>query len=178
MTASRYRERQVLGESGPWRTTLAENALSLREALDNQEWGAPAKYPKFADAEFVSDRQDEDELVDAFVLADGPIGNLRKRYQFRQGTEVETFLGQNLFLIDLLLIAHGKIRKYFGTGPRLDLKVVKDPEVGEDRRLFVLIRTKLHPEDALDQLDELYDDWWLDALSKADHKMSIDVEYI
>ena len=173
-----YKEHLSLGKGGSSWTTFAENVQSFREALDKQEWGASAKYPKFTDTEFASDLEDKVELVDAFLLADGPIGNLRKRYEFREGGEVENFLRQNPFLTELLLVAPGKIRKYFGSGPQLALKVVKDPEVGKDRRLFVLIRTELHPEDALDRLDELYDDWWLDMLSRANHKLSIDVEYV
>jgi hypothetical protein len=106
------------------------------------------------------------------------ISELNSLYKFRDGQAVENFLKENAFLGRLLFTAHERIREYFGPGVRLDVKVVKDPEVGEDRRLFVLIRTEMHPDDALDRLDELYDNWWLDVLSKADHKMSIDVEYV
>ena len=103
---------------------------------------------------------------------------LSSLYEFRDDQAVESFLEENAFLGGLLFITHKRVREYFGPGVRLDVKVVKDPEVGEDRRLFVLIRTEMHPDEALDRLDELYDDWWLDVLSEANHKMSIDVEYV
>jgi hypothetical protein len=106
------------------------------------------------------------------------ISELSSLYEFRDDQAVESFLEENAFLGSLLFLTHKRAREYFGPGVRLAVKVIKDPEVGEDRRLFVLIPTEMHPDEALDRLDELYDDWWLDVLSKADHKMSIDVEYV
>jgi hypothetical protein len=120
---------------------------------------------------------DADEYADVMGFSEGSIDRLHGRYRFRDEISVKNFLRENQFLVDLLYRASIKVRKYFGPSSPI-LKVVKDPEVGEDQRLFVLIETEMRPDDALDQLDDLYEHWWLDVLPEAKHKMSIDVEYV
>lgn len=178
-SAAPYREQLNLRKSEPSWATFADNLLSLKEALDNQEWKAPAKHPIFSGAYFLAGLENEVEsAVDASVLTGGSIGSLRRRYEFGEGTEVESFLERHLFLTNVLLSAYEKIHEYFDPDSQLGLKVVNDPDAGEDQRMFVLIWTSMSPEDALDQLDELYEDWWLNALPDAGHKLSIDVEYL
>lgn len=119
-----------------------------------------------------------DEYAEITFLADRFTERLRQWYGFKDDAEVADYLEKHHSLSNLLVEAQAEIREYFGSDVQLVLKVVKDPDVGDDQRLFVLIQTDMSPEDALDRLDELYDAWWLDALPEADHKMSIDVEYL
>lgn len=108
----------------------------------------------------------------------GLVERLGRRFEFSDHTAVEKFLRENPFLTGLLLDAHKKIQEHFGSNTRAALKVVKAPEAEEDKRLFVFIQTGLSPKEALAYLARLDQGWWLDALSQARGKMSIDVEYV
>ena len=59
-----------------------------------------------------------------------------------------------------LLEAHREIRRVFGNDIVLELELHHDPE--EDfEGLFITIRTNLSPEDSLNLLDRLDEEWWL-----------------
>lgn len=120
-----------------------------------------------------------DELPPRSVsYVDEQITSLRERYEFRNEATVEDFLGENPFLFDLLVKAHDKIREYFGSDVQAVSEMVKGFEADDDERLFVFIQTELSSDEALDRLDELYERWWLDALSGVRPKFSIDVEFV
>ncbi len=102
---------------------------------------------------------------------------LEKLYQFRNHNNVTGFLREFSFLAGLLVETHAMIRQHFGTASEIDLEVVEDPET-EERQLFALIKTFLPPEEAIEALDRLDREWWLDALPGAHGKLSIDVEYL
>lgn len=97
-------------------------------------------------------------------------------YIFRRRNEVISFLWAHLFLVPLLLEAHGKIAECFGPAPEVVLEVVTDPEVENDRELFALVRTNLSPSEALYRLDRLDQEWWLEASLQARCLLNIDVE--
>jgi hypothetical protein len=102
---------------------------------------------------------------------------LEKFYNFRRPVEVKGFLAAHPFLVPLLVEAYGKIAAYFEPQPEVVLEVVTDPEADDDRRLFVFIQTSLLPEEALDRLDRLDDDWWLDAGDRGEGKLCLHVEF-
>jgi hypothetical protein len=85
---------------------------------------------------------------------------------------------KNPSLYNGLVEAHERIRKYFGSEAQPVLDLVKGFEGDDDVRLFVFIPTTLPPDEALDTLDELYEQWWLVRLSAVQPKSSIDVEYV
>lgn len=108
------------------------------------------------------------------------IRKLHRLYEFRgvrEGLAVENFLQENSFLGSLLFEAYEEVRNHFGFGVRIALEIVADPEAQEDQQLFVVIRTKFPPKAARVLLSGLDQDWWLDALLKAQGKMGISLEY-
>ena len=136
------------------------------------------EYYWLAKSYFVDYLQDEGDPADVLIFSDGQIGRLRKRYEFRGRAAVEDFLRENPFLVSLLSDAFVSIRKYFGSGTRAVLQVIKDPEAQADRRLFVFIPTRLRPKEARIRLKSLDKGWWINALPEARGKVTISLEYV
>ncbi len=90
---------------------------------------------------------------------------------------MKKFLAAHPFLEPLLVETYDKIGNYFGPQPEVVLEVVADPEADDDRELFTFIRTSLPPQEALEKLDQLDENWWLDAGDQADGKLCIHLEF-
>ena len=116
-------------------------------------------------------------FADKAILTTGFISELNRLYEFR-GDGVVRYLANYPSLFNLLKEAHEQIRKYFGQDVRVALDAIKDGEMDDSERLFAFVQTELSADDALDRLYELYEQWWLDALSGVQPKMSIDVEFV
>jgi hypothetical protein len=131
-----------------------------------------------------SPAEPEDDAIEYTYVLDSPrrsidddIDELHELYEFTDDVAVENFLWENSFLIDFLPLAATKVREYFGPDNPLALRIVKEPDARDGRRLFVLIHTALRPKEALARLDELDQDWWLDALPATRAKLTIDIYY-
>ncbi len=98
-------------------------------------------------------------------------------YAFRKPEEVGQFLEAYPFLTPLLREAHDKIDDYFGPQTAVALEVVTDPEAMDDRELFAFIQTSLPSQEALDRLERLDQDWWLDASDRSEGRLCIHVEF-
>lgn len=103
------------------------------------------------------------------------IVSLAKLYSF-DDVSVGSFLRENSFLLPFLIETHGKIQEHFGPHVDVTLEVFTDPEAEDSQQLFALIHTGLPLEDEEDILENLYDEWWLDALPAARGKLVISVE--
>ena len=106
------------------------------------------------------------------------IRKLEDLYQFRDYTEVASFLGHNSFLVDLLLEAYQHVQECFTANTQLALEVFVDPESTGQSELFALILTDFPPSDALDSLHRLDEEWWLDAARESHCLLNFDVEFI
>lgn len=102
---------------------------------------------------------------------------LERTYVFRERDLVLPFLRQHFFLIPALLEAPAVVWRYFPFSP-LVLEVVTDPEVPDDEQLMMYISTEVDAEEALSRLNQLDEDWWLDALEQVEGKMCIDLEFV
>lgn len=102
--------------------------------------------------------------------------DLSKIYTFRKPSEVSEFLRDNHFLISLLVEAYDNIEAFFPSA-ELILEVVTDPEAKRDKELVVFIHTSLTPDEALDKLERLDRNWWLDASLDAGGKLCIHLEF-
>ncbi len=135
-------------------------------------------------------RRDEERLTERLSIAYGKntfasgafltsgfISELNRLYEFRDDRVVR-YLEKHPPLASVLKEAHERIRKYFGQDARVVLDAIKDSEMDDNERLFAFVQTNLSADDALDRLDELYEQWWLDRLSMVQPKMSIDVEFV
>ena len=97
-------------------------------------------------------------------------------YDVRKPTEVSHFLEENPYLTPLLNEAYRHIRKYFQSS-KLFLEVVADPEVIDEEQLVVFIAVNHDPDEASDALNRLDKEWWLDAMERAQEKLTITLEF-
>src|SRR5882672_3201427 len=105
------------------------------------------------------------------------LGQLDDLYQFRNQGEVKDYLRRCDYVIDVLLEAPEQIKSRFGRDAQIVLEVITDPEDG-DRKLFAFILTPLAVEEAMDRLEKLDEEWWLDASERAEGQLIVDVELI
>ena len=93
---------------------------------------------------------------------------------------VSYYLEMHPFLVPLLRDLEVKIRQYFEVDSLLVLEVVNDFESGSEEgdELFAMIPTTLSPEEALQRLWHLDEEWWLEASHRGRHRMNIGIEYI
>ena len=103
---------------------------------------------------------------------------LERLYDFRGREEVLQFLDRYSFLVPLLFEAYSEIENYFELYPQVFLEVFTDPEAIDDRQLVAFIRTNLTPNEVLNRLDWLDEEWWLDNMDRARGKFCIDVEFL
>ncbi|MBC7259156.1 MAG: hypothetical protein H5T65_07895 [Chloroflexi bacterium] len=98
-------------------------------------------------------------------------------YDFVRRDEVVQFLGAYPFLAPLLIEARRKIAEVFGHASRVVLEVITDPEAPADRELFAFVQADLPPDEALQKLNQLDQEWWLDKIDEAQGKLCIHVEF-
>ncbi len=96
--------------------------------------------------------------------------------KYRKPTEVSHFLEVNPLLIPLLREAFTLIRKYFPSS-KLILEAVADPEAIDEEQLVVFIAATHDPDEASEALNRLDEDWWLDAMERAQDKLCITLEF-
>ncbi|MDI6792306.1 MAG: hypothetical protein QME81_05485 [bacterium] len=111
-----------------------------------------------------------------FHVSEAKIKWLEQLYAFRERGEVLWFLERYPFLGSLLLEASGKIGSYFPDS-QLFLEVFTDPETINNYQLVISIATNLAPNEAVERLEWFDEDWWLDALDRAQEKLCINVEF-
>lgn len=101
---------------------------------------------------------------------------LERFYSFRERSDVLGFLERCPFLVPLLLEIHGKIGAYFPYS-QVVLEVVTDPEAVGDSQLVVFIATDFDPDKADERFERFDEDWWLDALDRAQGMLCINLEF-
>ena len=93
-------------------------------------------------------------------------------YHIQEPEKVQNFLEENKFLVPLLLTAYTHIQEHFpGSAVRLKM----DEE--DQSQLIASIITNRSPDDAFQRLEQFDEQWWLDALDKAEMKLTISVEF-
>lgn len=101
---------------------------------------------------------------------------LDQAYTFRNREKVLELIDGNAFLVPLLAEAYSAITKCF-PHVQLFLSTFSDPEGLDEERLVIFIASNFTPEETLKKLDQLDDDWWLEALDRTYGKLSINVEF-
>lgn len=102
--------------------------------------------------------------------------HLANDYIIKNPQEIADFIGENLFLLELLEEIPAKIRKYFGKKQELILQFFADPEDPNYHRLSVGIPTKTKLEKSSLLLKEFDENWWFDNERKSHSKILIDLE--
>lgn len=102
--------------------------------------------------------------------------SLDKIYIYRKKEEVLNYLGTNNYFENLLIEAFTKIEDFFPQS-KLFLEVVCDPEEENSEHLVLFIKTSLTPVEAINRLNQLDEQWWIDASSKTECTLSINLEF-
>ncbi len=111
-------------------------------------------------------------------LNEKKIEDLGEKIEFGNRVEVTAFLLKNDFLIHIINEAVEKIREIFKT-EKLKLVVETDPEMPIDSKVLSLkIFTELDPIRAINSLDKLNKEWWLEIKPMTKQKLIIEEEYV
>lgn len=116
-------------------------------------------------------------LLDASSFLDH-LHQLEDIYSLHNTAAVRHFLYAYPQLVEVLLDAHVYLQKYFGTEPKVTLKVVSDPEVEGMDELFAYILTSLPVDEALARLNRLDEEWFLDQLDRVDGRFNFNLEFV
>ena len=115
--------------------------------------------------------------ISTYYIFEAQLQLLELIYSFRKPREVKRFLDTYKFLVPLLLEAYFEIGKYF-PNPRVFLEIDTDPEETSDQQLVAFITTNCSPNETLGKLKQFDEDWWLDALDRAQTKLCINVDMV
>ena len=120
------------------------------------------------------------ELIDREVHAKTleQINVLAREYEIRNPSEVAAFLSENLFLLDLLKVIPGNLRKFFGKNAKLIVELLIEPEMPFSKEIFVLVLTEKDAKESRAKMDEFDRKWWLGNLDKANCKLDVSLEYV
>ena len=106
-----------------------------------------------------------------------PLAALQQAFALRG--DVRSMTDKNPQLVPLLLEARQHVERVFGSDAPTVLAVVENPETADSSpELFVYIQTPLPVSAARAKLAQLDDEWWLDALPRAEGRLNIALEYV
>ena len=89
---------------------------------------------------------------------------IRTLYTVEEPLETFKLIVEQEVMVSLILEAYPKIRELFPS-ERLALEVTTDPEIAGWRSLWIIIYTKIDPDEAFKKLMILDDTWWLDNIT-------------
>lgn len=120
-----------------------------------------------------------EQLQNGFTLhARTHAEHLAKIYIIKNPNEVGEFIGENLYLLDILEEVPGEIYRYFGSDQKLVLKVSAEPDILESSELWIEILTKLSAKEAMPVLEEFDKNWWLENMERANCKLNITLKFV
>lgn len=133
----------------------------------------PPRYSHILESVFktqIIDKKAENTESSVYITIQEKIGYLQDIYVFKNPTEIIRFLLSNPDLIDILISAPEHILSVFGTAP-IYLELHHDYEADWDE-LFIVIKTNLPPEKAVELEDELFEGWFDKILNKVNTRLN------
>ncbi|MBM3243103.1 hypothetical protein FJZ31_43140 [Candidatus Poribacteria bacterium] len=109
---------------------------------------------------------------------DFEIRQLETIYEFRNSLEVIDYLKAYPFLTEFLFEAFWEIERFFGRSPHVALKVITDPEIAGENQLFAYIHTTLSPEESLNRMDSLDEEWFLNQIDRTKGKFNFNIDFV
>ena len=109
-----------------------------------------------------------EDVSDAILLKD--------MYTFRHHNIVQEYLNSNQLLYPVLVEAVDKIECFF-PGSSLFLEVISNPEEENDTHLVIFIKTDMPPTEAVEKLDQLDEEWFLNLPVDIMEDLSINLEF-
>jgi hypothetical protein len=109
--------------------------------------------------------------------ASDKFSRVSKLYTIENILYLNRFLQKYPNLIDVILEAYPQIRKYFPT-EKLRLKLFTDPESPQwEKLLLSIFASPESVDEALNQLDEFDENWWIDASSGVAVNLCIHLDF-
>ncbi|HRU92103.1 MAG TPA: hypothetical protein P5268_03590 [Candidatus Marinimicrobia bacterium] len=108
--------------------------------------------------------------VSVYLLPYKLIDELKRIYIYENPQEIKTFLLLNKDLIPVLKEAPDYIYRVFGRVP-IYLELHSDPEEGWDE-LFILIKSSLPAEEAINREKKLFDIWFSRIIHKVGNRLN------
>ncbi|MFN7503126.1 MAG: hypothetical protein ACK5QV_20190 [Dolichospermum sp.] len=134
------------------------------------------KYTDDWSIQFPKTYQEKNWLTEDAKPSDN-FSKISKFYTIENILDVNRFLENHANLIDVMLEAYPQIRKYFPT-EKLRLKLYIDPESSEWEYLIISICVSSESVDeALNQLEEFDENWWIDASSGVAVNLCIHLDF-
>lgn len=108
---------------------------------------------------------------------------IERLYSLTNRGRVLRFLDEHAFLVPVLFEAFARILERFPLS-RLFLEVVVDPEIAQaddakvdGEQLILAIATSLEVEEAMNRLERLDNDWWLEVLPHTQGRLCVNLEF-
>ena len=101
---------------------------------------------------------------------------LKDIYTFRHYNIVQEYLNSNQLLYSILIEAANKIECFFPKSS-LFLEVISNPEEESDTHLVIFIKTNVPPTEAVEKLDQLDEEWFLNLPADIMKQLSINLEF-
>lgn len=119
-----------------------------------------------------------DNAYDARQTSPEELNRVSALYQSDTQEAVQRFLFPRPELIPVLIRAHDLISAYFGDQPRVQLKLVRDPEIPAQPKLFAYIQTELPVDEAMDLANQLDNDWFDSQPASIDDLFMIALRFV
>ncbi len=119
-------------------------------------------------------------LGQSFTTAYGPAASsygLRELFEYRNHDKMALYLRMYPELTSFLEESRYYLTKHFGVAAKFTLEVVRDPEA-QQQQLMVYINTALPVDQALQRLEKLDDEWFLDHTNHLGHLINFNLEVI
>ena len=98
-------------------------------------------------------------------------------YQIENPADVDAYVRRHPYLEPLLSRAPDQIARHFGAHRGLVLDAPVFPDDGT-QHLYLLVLTADPFDEVVVRRDRLDKQWWLDAMVKAQARMTVDVEFV
>ena len=100
------------------------------------------------------------------MVLEESLRQIEQWYRLPAPEAVRRFIRQHVALASLLVEAIDPLTQFFGPAPRVSLRLVSDPEVEDWDELFAYIQVSISPEEALERLHQLDEEWFLDRIDR------------
>ena len=111
------------------------------------------------------------------MVLEESLHQIEQWYRLPAPESVRRFIRQHVALASLLVEAIDPLTQFFGPAPRVSLRLVSDPEVEDWDELFAYIQVSVSPEEALERLRKLDEEWFLDRLDRAAGQFNFNLEF-
>jgi len=118
--------------------------------------------------------KDKNEENSVYRFPQDLIDYIENIYIFKNPEEIKMFLMSNDDLIQILLDAREHIQRVFGQVP-IYLELHHDPEEEWDE-LFIVIKTNYSPEKAVEFENKLFEEWFIEIISKVSGRLNFTEE--